>query len=96
MKHIQKIGTPDPSKIVVEEKTLKEITEMDKYGYFKIVKIKDVYFTGYDSDGKKLNDEIFPFPSDGKNVTVHCSASDTLLKDTDWFKENRTCPDAWK
>ena len=70
MKHIQKIGTPDPSKIVVEEKTLKEITEMDKYGYFKIVKIKDVYFTGYDSDGKKLNDEIFPFPSDGKNVTA--------------------------
>ena len=50
MKHIQKIGTPDPSKIVV--------------------KIKDVYFTGYDSDGKKLNDEIFPFPSDGKNVTA--------------------------
>ena len=43
---------------------------MDKYGYFKIVKIKDVYFTGYDSDGKKLNDEIFPFPSDGKNVTA--------------------------
>lgn len=70
MKHIQKIGTPDPSKIVVEEKTLKEITEMDKYGYFKIVKIKDVYFTGYDSDGKKLNDEILPFPSDGKNVTA--------------------------
>ena len=49
MKHIQKIGTPDPS---------------------KIVKIKDVYFTGYDSDGKKLNDEILPFPSDGKNVTA--------------------------
>ena len=70
MKHIQKIGTPDPSKIVVEEKTLKEITEMDKYGYFKIVKIKDVYFTGYDSDGKELNDEILPFPSDGKNVTA--------------------------
>lgn len=43
---------------------------MDKYGYFKIVKIKDVYFTGYDSDGKKLNDVIFPFPSDGKNVTA--------------------------
>ena len=46
------------------------ITEMDKYGYFKIVKIKDVYFTGYDSDGKELNDEILPFPSDGKNVTA--------------------------
>ena len=25
---------------------------------------------GYDSDGKKLNDEILPFPSDGKNVTA--------------------------
>ena len=37
MKHIQKIGNPDPSKIVVEEMTLKQVTELDKYGYFKIV-----------------------------------------------------------
>lgn len=29
-------------------------------------------------------------------VTVDCSASDTLLKDTEWFKKNRTCPSAWK
>ena len=29
-------------------------------------------------------------------VTVACSASDTLLKDTEWFKKNRTCPSAWK
>lgn len=34
--------------------------------------------------------------SDGVNVTVNCSASDTLLRDTDWFRENRDCPDAWK
>lgn len=70
MKHIQKIGSPDPSKIAIEEMTLKQITELDKYGYFKIVKIKNAYFTGYDSDGEKLNDEVEPFPSDGQNVTT--------------------------
>lgn len=70
MKHIQKIGSPDPSKIAIEEMTLKQITELDKYGYFKIVKIKNAYFTGYDSDGEKLNDEVVPFPSDGQNVTA--------------------------
>lgn len=31
-----------------------------------------------------------------KGVTVACSASDLKLKDTEWFKNNRTCPDAWK
>lgn len=34
--------------------------------------------------------------SDGKDVTVRCSNNDILLKDTDWFKENRTMPEAWK
>lgn len=70
MKHIQKIGNPDPSKIVVEEMTLKQVTELDKYGYFKIVKIKNAYFTGKDSDGKALNDEVVPFPTDGQGVTA--------------------------
>lgn len=75
MKHIQKIGKPDPSKIVVEEMTLKQITELDKYGYFKIVKIKNAYFTGYyynDQTQKheKLNDEVYPFPTDGQGVTT--------------------------
>lgn len=28
-------------------------------------------------------------------VTVACSASDALLKDTEWFKQNRTTPSAW-
>ncbi len=28
-------------------------------------------------------------------VTVECSDNDTLLKDTQWFKENRTTPSAW-
>ncbi len=29
-------------------------------------------------------------------VTVKGSASDTILKDTEWFMNNRNCPDAWK
>ena len=29
-------------------------------------------------------------------VTLNCSNNNTKLKDTDWFKNNRTCPDAWK
>lgn len=28
-------------------------------------------------------------------VTVECSENNTLLKDTEWFKANRTTPDAW-
>ncbi len=70
MKHIQKIGNPDPSKIVIEEMTLKQITELDKYGYFKIVKIKNAYFTGKDSDGETLNDVVTPFPTDGEQVSA--------------------------
>lgn len=33
--------------------------------------------------------------SGGKNVVVECSNNNTKLKDTDWFKQNRTCPDNW-
>ncbi len=29
-------------------------------------------------------------------IEVHGSNNDTLLKDTDWFRNNRTCPQAWK
>jgi hypothetical protein len=34
--------------------------------------------------------------SDGQTgVTVNCSNNNTILKDTDWFKNNRTCPTDW-
>ena len=33
--------------------------------------------------------------SDGTNVDVACSNNNTVLKDTEWFKNNRTCPEAW-
>lgn len=28
-------------------------------------------------------------------VTVNCSANNTVLKDTKWFKKNRECPEEW-
>jgi len=34
--------------------------------------------------------------SNVEGVSVHCSNNNTLLKDTDWFKENRVMPAAWK
>ena len=33
--------------------------------------------------------------SDRNGVSVNCSASDTLLKDTEWFKNNRKMPQEW-
>ena len=33
--------------------------------------------------------------SSGGNVTVTCSNNNTLLKDTEWFSQNRTRPPAW-
>ena len=34
--------------------------------------------------------------SAGEEVIVDCSNNNTLFKDTEWFKENRICPNAWK
>ncbi len=33
--------------------------------------------------------------SSKKGVEVNCSNNNILLKDTQWFKENRTCPQKW-
>ena len=29
-------------------------------------------------------------------ISVACANNNTPLKDTDWFKNNRICPEAWK
>lgn len=29
-------------------------------------------------------------------TTVNCSNNNTILKDTEWFKKNRTCPSSWQ
>ncbi len=34
--------------------------------------------------------------SNTTGVTVNCSNNNTLFKDTEWFKTNRTTPEAWK
>lgn len=50
----------------------------------------------YDNDQfTSMNGNIVISYSFGELV-VNCSANDTKLKDTEWFKKNRTCPDSWK
>ena len=34
--------------------------------------------------------------TDGHGSAVTCANSDKVLKEWDWFKQHRTCPDAWK
>ncbi len=34
--------------------------------------------------------------SNPEEITVQCSNNDILFKDTDWFKKNRTMPQAWQ
>ncbi len=49
----------------------------------------------YRNDGfTSMNGNIVVKSSRGE-ITVECSNNNTLLKDTDWFKENRTTPTAW-
>ncbi len=58
-----------------------------------------VYVTSLVADNKggyqSMNGNIV-LVSDGKNLSVNCSNNNTLFKDTQWFKDNRTCPQAWK
>ncbi len=56
----------------------------------------------FDSDKNKYVDTGFTSMngnitvlSSGGNVTVTCSNNNTLLKDTEWFSQNRTRPPAW-
>jgi len=50
----------------------------------------------YDNDDFSSMNGNITVTATKTGVTVACSASDTLLKDTEWFKKNRTCPNAWK
>ena len=44
---------------------------------------------------KSLNGNIVISSSADSDVSVTCSVSNTLLKDTEWFKANRETPPAW-
>ena len=50
----------------------------------------------YEDTGFASMNGVITVLSSGGAVTVSCSNNDVLLKDTAWFKENRTCPDAWR
>ncbi|MBP3422771.1 MAG: MBL fold metallo-hydrolase [Clostridia bacterium] len=45
---------------------------------------------------KAMNGNITVSSKDGKTVQVRCSNNNTLFKHTEWFKNNRTMPNAWK
>ena len=62
-----------------------------------------VYVTSICADGytggadyADMNGDIVVTSDEETGVTVKCSNNDTLLKDTAWFINNRTMPDAWK
>lgn len=44
---------------------------------------------------ESMNGYIVITASKDKATAVSCSASTNKLKDTDWFKSNRTCPASW-
>ncbi len=49
-----------------------------------------------DGEGfQSMNGNIVVSYSAATGVTVNCSNNNTLFKDTEWFKNNRTLPDAW-
>ena len=58
-----------------------------------------VYVTTVIADGgtsyTSMNGNIVVYTKEGE-VKVDCSNNDTLFKDTDWFKANRTTPAAWE
>lgn len=57
-----------------------------------------VYVTTMVKEGggyQSMNGNIVVWSVDGE-VSVICSNNNTLFKDTEWFKANRTMPDAWK
>ena len=43
-----------------------------------------------------FNGNIVVYSNSSKDTFIACANNNTLLKDTDWFKANRTCPDSWK
>lgn len=61
---------------------------------------KEVYVTTMCEDYKNNKFRSFNgnivYASNKTSYGVFCSDNNIVLKDSDWFKQNRTCPDAWK
>jgi len=62
--------------------------------YTKRVYVTTVVDESSDSGYALMNGNIICYSKNGM-IGVRCSNNATVLKDTDWFKENRTCPQAW-
>ena len=60
----------------------------------------NVYATSIVSDNAEgytsMNGNIVLTCDNGKDISMYFSNNSTKLKDTEWFKNNRICPDAWK
>lgn len=59
-----------------------------------------VYITSLCNDYEKgeytsMNGNVI-VSSNGNEVAVACSNNNDILKDTEWFKNNRECPEKWK
>lgn len=57
-----------------------------------------VFLTNVNVEGSSstpLNGNIC-VTSNEKGVFVNCTNNNTLFKDTEWFNQNRICPEAWK
>lgn len=52
--------------------------------------------TNYEKDEFTSMNGNIRITSNASGVYVKCSNSDLTLKNWDWFKQNRVCPDAWK
>jgi competence protein ComEC len=52
--------------------------------------------TMVDGEGFKSMNGCIKVLVNQSGVTVTCTANNVKLKDTDWFKASRSCPDAWK
>ncbi|MBO5416354.1 MAG: MBL fold metallo-hydrolase [Clostridia bacterium] len=50
----------------------------------------------FDNDEFESMNGNITVTSGAGGVSVECSANETLLKDTAWFKKNRECPEEWK
>lgn len=53
---VQCIGTPDSTAIIVQEITIPELLACDSTMYGRLVRIKDVHFTGLGDGGERLSD----------------------------------------
>lgn len=67
---------------------------VNTYINVKYDSLKDKYVN--DGDYLLLNGNIVISSCENKEVEVICSNNNTLLKDTEWIKNNRTIPDQWK